>query len=392
MFPLVCISEFLGYEIQTIQIYHKGTLSIHDITHRKIIKLLNMKKLKFIILATWIILIASSCGSTVSKKTDPADENIENPAINVKTMILKEQSISSNLEFSAGLLPYEEIHFAPASPGRIEKIYVEVDSRVKKGDIIAEMDHTQLNQAMEQLKNAESSFQRMDTLFKLGSISEQQYEGVKTQYELARTSVEFLKKNTRLLSPIDAIVTGKYFEGRELYSGVPNTAAGKAAIVTLMQINPLKAVIHVSEKYYPELRKGLPSVIYVDTYPDMEFQGEILRVFPYISPETRTFQVEIKINNPSEILRPGMFTRVNLQLGEKHALLVPSGAVLRQEGTNRRHVFVAAENKAKKVNVIIAERYDDQVHIISDDIKEGDEIIIAGQEKLMDNSKISIVR
>ena len=358
-----------------------------------IIKLLNMKKLQIAILTTLILFIVFSCGSGTNKEAASAEEVTDKTEIQVKIMTLKEQSVSRTREFSANLIPYEELHFAPASPGRIEKIFVEVDSRVKKGDIIAEMDHTQLNQAMEQLRNAESSFQRMDTLFKLGSISEQQYEGVKTQYELAKTNVAFLKKNTRLLSPINAIVTGKYFEGGELYSGAPNTTAGKAAIVTLMQINPLKAIIHVSEKYYPEVKKGMPATISVDIYPDLSFNGEILRIFPFITPETRTFQVEIKINNPSEILRPGMFTRVKFDLAEEKALLVPSGAVLRQEGTNRRHVFVVAENNvAKKINVTVAERYDDQVHIVSDDLKTGDQIIVAGQEKLMDNSIINIVR
>lgn len=350
-----------------------------------------MKKLQITIIFCVIAFFTFSCGSKNDKRTASDSESKENSEILVKTQLLKHESFPRELEYSASLLPFEEIHFAPAAPGRIEKIFVEVDSRVKKGDVIAEMDRTQLIQATEQFRNAESSFLRMDTLFKLGSVSEQQYETVKTQYELAKTNVDFLERNTKLLSPINAIVTGKYFEGGELYSGVPNTLAGKAAVVTLMQINPLKAVIHVSERYYPEIKKGMPAKIRLDVYPEKEFTGEIFRIFPYISPETRTFQVELKISNPYEILRPGMFTRVMLKLDDAKAMVVPSGAILRQEGTNRRHVFMVDGANARKINVITGERFDDKIEIISDEIEEGDQIIISGQEKLMDKSEIKIV-
>ena len=189
-----------------------------------------------------------------------------------------------------------------------------------KGDVIARMEKTQLMQASEQLQNARSNFERMDTLYKLKSISEQQYEAAKTQYEVIKSNVDFLTRNTTLVSPINGIVTGKYFESGELYSGAPNTAAGKAAVVTLMQINPLKAKINISEKYYPLIRKGMKANVTVDIYPQREFRGEIFRVYPTISAETRTFTVELVINNADEVLRPGMFARVSLDLGETTVL------------------------------------------------------------------------
>jgi multidrug resistance efflux pump len=105
-------------------------------------------------------------------------------------------------------------------------------------------------QANEQLQMAQANFERMDTLHKLNSISQQQYEAAKTQYEVSKANVDFLTKNTTLVSPINGIVTGKYFESGELYSGAPNTAAGKAAVVTLMQISPLKTRINISEILY----------------------------------------------------------------------------------------------------------------------------------------------
>ena len=349
-----------------------------------------MKNLKILFSLILMFLILTSCGkknvveNTVS--TDVAD------VFRVKTMILEKRGISLNIENTANLLPFEEINFAPASPGRIEEILVEVGSHVSKGDLIARMERTQLQQATEQYHSAKTNFQRMDTLYKLNSISEQAYEGAKTQYELSKSGYDFLSRNTTLVSPINAVVTGKYFENGELYSGVPNTTAGKAAIVTLMQINPLKIIMNVSERYYPILRKGLKADIHVDIYPKLNFTGEVSRIYPTISSDTRTFPVEIVVQNKDEVLRPGMFARVTLDLGETQALMLPAIAVVRQEGTNDRYVYLAVnDSTARKILVEIGERYDDNLEIVSGEVKEGARVIVAGQEKLLDNSKISIV-
>jgi membrane fusion protein (multidrug efflux system) len=348
-----------------------------------------MKRLSIVLIA--IALFVASCGK--SPKNESASVGTDTTVYRVKTMLLEKQKVARKIDYTASLLAYEEIYYAPASPGRIEEINVEVGSRVAKGDVIARMEKTQLMQASEQLQNARSNFERMDTLYKLKSISEQQYEAAKTQYEVIKTNVDFLARNTTLVSPINGIVTGKYFESGELYSGAPNTAAGKAAIVTLMQINPLKARINISETYYPMLKKGMKAMVKVDIYPQREFRGEVFRVYPTISADTRTFPVELVINNADEVLRPGMFARVSLDLGDAKVLIVPSMAVVRQEGTNDRYVFRAeGDTAARKIRVEIGERYDDKVEIISDSVKEGDPLIVSGQEKLMDKSSITIVK
>src|SRR4030043_1568064 len=252
-----------------------------------------MKRFSFILIL--IPIFIASCSKSTNKEATVS--GTDTTVYRVKTMLLEKQKVAQKIDYTANLVAYEEIHYAPASPGRIEEINVEVGSRVKKGDVIARMERTQLIQATEQLQNARSNFERMDTLYKLKSISEQQYEAVKTQYEIIKSNVDFLTRNTTLVSPINGIVTGKYFESGELYSGVPNTTAGKAALVTLMQINPLKTRINISEKYYPMVKKGMKAMVKVDIYPDRQFRGEVFRVYPTISADTRTFPVELVINN-----------------------------------------------------------------------------------------------
>jgi RND family efflux transporter MFP subunit len=351
-----------------------------------------MKNSKVLLALLLVIPVAFSCGKKPATETSQAT-TIDTTVYKVKVISLEKQKVSQDIDFTANLLPNEEINYAPASPGRVEQIYVEVGDRVKKGDMIARMDRTQLQQASEQYESAKTNFQRMDTLHKLNSVSEQQYEAMKTQYEVAKTSYDFLSKNTTLVSPIDAIVTGKYFENGELYSGAPNTPAGKAAIVTLMQINPLKVMVNISERFYPVAKKGMKATVSLDMFPGKTFNGEISQIYPTISSDTRTFPVEIIIRNSNEVLRPGMFARVTLNLGQTDALVLPANAVVKQEGTNDRYIYITQpDNTAKKVYVEIGRRYDDKLEVISPEIKEGDSVIIAGQDKLFDKSKIALVQ
>jgi len=139
-------------------------------------------------------------------------------------------------------------------------------------------------------------------------------------------------------------------------------------------------------------RKGMKATITVDIFPGRKFSGEISRVYPTIDSDTRTFLVEIIIHNNDEVLRPGMFARVSLDLGKAKVLLLPAITVLKQEGTNDRYIFRAdADSLASKIRIKLGERYDDKLEVISEEIREGDRIILAGQDKLLDKSRITVV-
>ena len=334
----------------------------------------------------------ASCNTKDKQKGAVAgvDNATDSQVYPVEVQHIQEETIPRTIDYTANLIAWKEVHYAPSSPGRIKKIIVEVGSRVSKGEVLVEMDRTQLQQAITQLDNARANYQRVDTLHQLNSISEQQYDQAKTQYELAKSSYKFQKENTTLLSPINGIVTGKYFENGELYSAAPNTSAGKAAIVSLMTINPLKAIVNVSQSYYPYLKKGMKADITIDILPGKVFEGSVYKIHPTINPATRTFQTEMLIENNDEVLRPGMFATIEIKMEEEKALVVPAIAILKQEGTNNRHIFVNNNGTARQVEVKTGERYDDKVEVISNEINVGDELIVEGQANLLNGSRINI--
>lgn len=346
---------------------------------------MNNKAILFIPVLS-IFLYACS-GSGDSQYESDNDDGVEP----VRVMTLDYSTIARSATYTAHLQAYDEVHLAPASPGRVEKIHVDIGSRVTKGQLLVEMDKTQLHQAKVQLQNIETDFRRLDTLRKAGSISRQQYDQVFTQYELARSNVEFLRDNTRLLAPFSATVSEKYFENGEMFSGAPNTAAGKAAVLSLVGTDRLKAIVNVAERYFPYIQPGMEVQVSSDVYPGKAFSGEVSRVYPTIDPATRSFRLEIVVPNPEEKLRPGMFARARLELEEVEAFVVPALAVMKLQGSNERYIFLEENGRAKRVVVEPGERYDDMIELISEEVTVGDRLIVAGQSRLLDGVAVRVM-
>ncbi len=337
-----------------------------------------------------ILAVFAGCKQQDTTAKDDVNKADSTVAV-VNVLQLKKHSVAQTVEYYSSVVAFEDVNLAPASPGRIEKIFVETGDHVSAGDLLVQMDRTQLHQAEVQLANLKTDFERFDTLRKAGGIAEQKFDQVKTQYEVAKANVAFLKENTRLEAPFSGIVSGKYFEDGEVYSGAPNTAVGKPAILSIVQIDPVKALVNIPESYYPELKKGDQTNVLCDTYPDEHFSGHIYRIHPTIDPATRSFVVEVEIPNPSLQLRPGMFCRIMVNFGKKEALTVPAIAVLKLQGSNERYVFLEKNGRAKRVTVKMGKRFDDQVELISDEIKAGDMLIVSGQSKLLDGDPVKVV-
>ena len=134
--------------------------------------------------------------------------------------------------------------------------------------------------------------------------------------------------------------------------------------------------------------------VYSDIYPDKVFPATIEIVYPTIDPSTHTFQAKLNIPNSGEKIRPGMYVRTTLALGEIDAIVVPYQSVLKLTGSNDRYVFVEEDGVARRVAVTLGQRFDDKIEILPvtpGDLKEGDHLVVTGQARLVDGSKLEIV-
>ena len=215
-----------------------------------------MRTIKIInlLVAIGFIAFATSCNSGKENEVQ-TKETKQVQAVPVKTMAVNSELINKTISYTASLIPFEEIYLAPAAPGKIEKIYVKIGDRVSKGQVIATMDRTNLESARINIANLETNFKRLEELKKTNTVADQQYDEVKAAYDAAKVSYQFLLDNTELKVPFNGVISGKYFENGENFSGAPNTRAGKSALVTIVQINKLKALIGISASYFPQIKK-----------------------------------------------------------------------------------------------------------------------------------------
>lgn len=328
-------------------------------------------------------LAVASCGG----KKQPADAlDEQNQPEKVKVMTLGMQRIAKEIELSTTLEGYETMNVSPSVTGHIEHIYVEVGSRVSRGSMLVRMDQTQLNTNKITTASTKVELDRVAALRQTGSVSQQVYDQTKASYDQLMENGKFLQSNTFVRAPFSGVISAKNYENGEMYSGQP--------ILVLTQINRLKAVINIPESYFPLVHKGMHVNVYSEIYPSTAFPATIEIVYPTVDATSHTFQAKLNIPNGGEKIRPGMYVRTTLALGQVDALIVPYQSVLKLTGSNDRYVFVNNGGKARRVAVTLGTRYNDQIEIMpvkAGDLKTGDELVVVGQAKLVDGSALDIV-
>ena len=136
-------------------------------------------------IAVGIFFLGTISCTSEKDKTTTEKQNV-NKSVPVKTAIVNRQSVAKTIDYTASLIPFKEVYLAPATPGKIKKINVEIGDHVSKGQIIAAMDPTNLESARLNLINLETNFKRLETLKKTNTIADQQYDQVKTAYDAAK--------------------------------------------------------------------------------------------------------------------------------------------------------------------------------------------------------------
>ncbi|NHB68682.1 efflux RND transporter periplasmic adaptor subunit [Perlabentimonas gracilis] len=335
-------------------------------------------------LVVFLAIALASCSGGQSVDMESEEQSV--PLVRVSTLVT--QMIEQEVDYTGNVQAFKENHISPNQPSRIRKIFVEVGDMVKQGQLLVEMDNTSFDQVKTQLDNLEKEFARLDTLNRIGSIPQQQVDQVKTQLDIMRTNYKTMTENTQLRSPINGVITGRYYNDGDIYSMTPNPT-GKAAVVSVMQIQPVKVLVNVPEMYFPNVKQGMSAAVTLDIYPDKLFNGKVHLVHPTIDPMTRTFTVEVEVVNNEMFIRPGMFARVRFGFGQIERVVVPDLAVQRQPGTNDRFVFVVDDNVAKRKVIRIGRRIDDSFEVLSG-LTANQKVVVAGQASLLDGNTVEV--
>ncbi len=144
----------------------------------------------------------------------------------------------------------------------------------------------------------------------------------------------------------------------------------------------------MSETYFTKVKKGTPVDVKLDVYGDEVFTGTINLIYPTIDATTRTFQVEIRLDNKDQRVRPGMFARATLNFGTAENVVVPDLAIVKQAGSGDRYVFVYKDGKVSYNKVELVDAwYGVRVEIR---VPDNSQVVVAGQSRLVNGMEVEV--
>ena len=329
------------------------------------------------------VVAAAGCGNSGNKEAQQTATEvvIENPVVSVEQVHVRE--VPQIATYTSTVQAYVKNNIAPQMTGRITKINAEIGDFVKKGQILAEIDKAQLLQAQLQLQNKEVELQRLKSLYEAGGLSKSDLDAIELAYNVAKTQVDNLMENTILRSPIDGVVTARNYDAGDLYGM-------SAPIYTVEQIVPVKLLVGISESDYTKVKKGDAIEITADAIPGKVFYGKVEKIYPTIDPATRTFTVEVVVDNKYKTLRPGMFARVAVNFGSNNNVVVPDVAVVKQQGSGERFIYVLNEDGTVTYQKVVLGRRMGAEYEVLEGLQDGAKIVTGGQIRLKDGVKVTV--
>lgn len=341
-----------------------------------------MNKIASMAAAAAVIALTASCGG--GKTAQTAAVPVEELTPNVTVTTAAKENVPQDQTYSSTVLANVVNNIAPQAGGRIQKINVEVGDFVSAGQVLAEMDQVNLNQAELQLGNLETEFERIKGLYEEGGISKSDYESMELQVKVSKSSYENLLENTVLRAPVSGVITARNYDRGDLY--------GMASpIFVLQQITPVKILVGVSETDYTKVKRGDEAVITADALPGRTFTGKVSRIYPTIDPASHTFQTEVIVPNGDRALRPGMYAKVNLTFAVNYSVVVPDVAIVKLQGSGQKSVYVLNADNTVTLRTVTLGRHIDGKYEILSGIEEGETIVVKGQTALKNGAAVNVI-
>ena len=321
---------------------------------------------------------AVACGNQGARQNAAPEATVPNVEVATSTV----RDVPQDNVYASTVQAYAVNNIAPQTAGRIRKINVEVGDYVSKGQILAEMDRVQLDQAELKLRNDQTELERVRTLLAQGGISQADFDQLELAFNVSKSSCRNIEENTILRSPISGVVTARNYDRGDMF-------AMAQPIYTVQQITPVKILVAISETDYTRVKRGDSVTLTADALPGKSYTGTVNRLYPTMDAATHTFNVEVTVPNSRRELRPGMYARVTVNFGDSFNITVPDTAILKMQGAGTRTVFVVEDGKAVMKVVTLGRHFEGKYEILSG-LEEGDQVIVKGNSALKAGQEVQI--
>lgn len=339
----------------------------------------------------------------------------------------RQGQVREEIQITGALRPKEQVDVTAKVTGRVENVRVNIGDRVRRGDLLAELEDLEIQQQVRratasqevvratlqqrraELANAQADLERSRQLMEGGLIPRQEYESKQTSFRVVQAQVQLTQaqgeqaqaelnelrirfEQMKIVSPIDGLIAERFVDiGAVISPATP--------LVRVVNLSTLITRANVPEREVSKLRLGNRAQVVVDAFGDTLYEGKVSRISPVMDAATRTALVEVEIPNRDGNLRAEMFARVTLDLATlRPAVLIPRESLIyrgQQAGvyllSGRRPMFREIEpgiNQGNEVEVLA--NLAPGTQIISRGaamVNEGVSVQIAGEEPRRDESQ-----
>ncbi|MBT3684659.1 MAG: efflux RND transporter periplasmic adaptor subunit [Cryomorphaceae bacterium] len=321
----------------------------------------------------------------------------ENEKLTIVTKYeIKEKIFNSYIEAQANLKTRKNVLILPEFQGTLEQIFVSEGQKVKKGQLLAEINDSGLKEQVDQLiiqaNFAKENFERTERLWNNSIGSEIQFLKSKSDFESSQKMVEQMKDRlakTKIYAPfegeIDEIISN---QGSNLIPGV-------SQILRLVNLDEIYAEASVSEKYIANIDKGTKVVVQIPLL-GREIVSEIIQTGNFINPSNRTFRVEVPVKNIDNKIKQNLDAKIKINIYSKPDAVVIPLRIIREDATGKNFVYVMSEDIkdgvyiTSKTFISLGNKNSNEVEVTVG-LKIGDELVLEGANIVEDSQRVKII-
>jgi RND family efflux transporter MFP subunit len=328
-----------------------------------------------------------SCNDSEGSEQEKNTNN--DPSVFVRTLKLKSEQFTDYISVLGVAKAYQEANLSSDEGGRIKRFVKDKGYYAKEGEIIAELDNAvlraNLDAAKAQYDMAENNFLRQEQIYKENVTSELQYLNAKFERDAAQANYELIKaryERTFIKAPFSGIIDRKFAEMGELV--LPG-----APIVSLVNMFKIKIEAGVPENYVNSIKRGDSVKVVFKDLQNTDYRAVLSYVGSTITPDNRTFPIEIHINNSGKKIKPELSAQVFIQKEKfSSAFIIPEEVVTK---TDLGYAVFIEENGIAKMRIVeIISRSNNRI-AISSGLNEGESLIYVGFQNLVDGIKVKVV-
>lgn len=298
----------------------------------------------------------------------------------VEVVELKPAKVQEELPAVGSLRSNESVVIRPEVSGRVAQIGFRDGQAVQRGQLLFALDSSvneaEVAQARAELELAQASLKRTEDLARKSFVSDSAQDQAASNVRVLEARLKLAQARLakmRITAPFDGVV------------GIRSVSVGDYVkdgtdLVNIEDVRNLKVDFRLPERFFKQLKVGLPVQVVADALADETYDGTVEAINPRVDASGRSLEMRARLANPGQRLKPGMFARVRVIIGSRaDALLVPEESVVPLG--DDFFVFRVVDNQAERVLVKLGIRRNAQVELL-EGVKPGDVIVVSGQLRL----------